>query len=139
MTSEDKFNPPEYRLFSIEEANKLLPELEIDFVKLRNLNREVSIIVEEKKKLSKDNGKIHLSPEKPPAELEILTNNLETISKMVDKIQDLGIIIKDIDTGLVDFPHRRNDRIVYLCWQSGEKEINFWHEIEAGKAGRKPL
>ena len=139
MSIEKKFVPPEYHLFSVEEANSLIPELELSFVKLRKLNSEVAMIVEEKKKLSKGNGKIHLNNDKVPVDLEILTKNLEIISNMVGEIQDSGVIIKDIETGLVDFPHRRGDRIVYLCWQSGENKIDFWHEIEAGKAGRQPL
>jgi hypothetical protein len=51
----------------------------------------------------------------------------------------MGVHIKDIDRGLCDFPYMRNGRVVYLCWQLGEDAIAFWHDIEAGFAGREPL
>lgn len=50
-----------------------------------------------------------------------------------------GIILRDADTGLIDFPSEREDRIVYLCWKLGEETIAHWHEVDAGMAGRKPL
>ncbi|MDE0506470.1 MAG: DUF2203 domain-containing protein [Candidatus Poribacteria bacterium] len=48
-------------------------------------------------------------------------------------------MIKNIDPGLVDFPHLRDGREVYLCWQFGEDEIRYWHDVDAGFAGRQPL
>ena len=50
-----------------------------------------------------------------------------------------GIVLRDLDRGLVDFPALREGAEVYLCWQEGEEEIGFWHEPEAGFAGRRPL
>lgn len=50
-----------------------------------------------------------------------------------------GIILRDADSGLVDFPSDREGRIVYLCWKLGEDEVAHWHEVDAGMAGRKPL
>jgi len=57
----------------------------------------------------------------------------------VKGIQALGIAIKDIDRGLVDFLGRRNGREIYLCWHYGEEDIAFWHELNAGVAGRRPI
>jgi hypothetical protein len=51
----------------------------------------------------------------------------------------MGCILKDINTGLVDFPTVRKGREVFLCWQHGEPEIAFWHDVDAGFAGRQPL
>lgn len=55
------------------------------------------------------------------------------------KINEWGILIKDLDTGLVDFPHLRDGREVYLCWRMDEPRIDYWHEIDDGFAGRQPL
>lgn len=55
------------------------------------------------------------------------------------EIQSLGIVIRDVDRGLIDFPAVRDGREVYLCWQLDEGEIAFWHDIEAGFGGRQPL
>jgi hypothetical protein len=54
-------------------------------------------------------------------------------------IQELGCELKDIDMGLVDFPALREGRVVYLCWRYGEDRLRYWHELDAGFAGRQPL
>jgi hypothetical protein len=54
-------------------------------------------------------------------------------------LRELEIVLRDLDRGLVDFPSIREDREVYLCWEEGEREIGFWHEPDAGFAGRRPL
>ncbi|MBK9317109.1 MAG: DUF2203 domain-containing protein [Acidobacteria bacterium] len=57
----------------------------------------------------------------------------------VQSILSLGVEIKDLNRGLCDFPHMRDGRVVYLCWQRGEDSIEWWHDIDAGFAGRQPL
>ncbi|MGC8856415.1 MAG: DUF2203 domain-containing protein [Anaerolineae bacterium] len=61
------------------------------------------------------------------------------LDDLVHRIQETGAIVKDISIGLVDFPARREGREVYLCWKYGEERIQFWHEPEAGFAGRQPI
>jgi len=70
----------------------------------------------------------------------------EEIQALADKMNDydqelsqLGIELKDPATGLIDFYCRHEDRLVYLCWRHGEDDIDFWHELDAGVAGRQPL
>ncbi len=55
------------------------------------------------------------------------------------RLQEAEIVLRDLDRGLVDFPAIRDDREVYLCWLEGEDEIGYWHDLEAGFAGREPL
>ena len=50
-----------------------------------------------------------------------------------------GIVLRDLDSGLIDFPAIRDDEEIYLCWIDGETEIGFWHSLDAGYAGRQPL
>ena len=65
---------------------------------------------------------------------------MERLVKIAKKLDDKGILIKGLDEGLIDFPHiRSNDEEVYLCWKIGEHEINSWHRIPDGFAGRRPL
>jgi hypothetical protein len=57
----------------------------------------------------------------------------------ITRLQEAEIVLRDLDRGLVDFPAIRDDREVYLCWLEGEDEIGYWHDLEAGFAGREPL
>ena len=69
-------------------------------------------------------------------ELFLDTNRIQLT---LEQINGWGIVIKDVDTGLVDFPHLRNGNEVYLCWRLGEPEVGYWHDIDSGFAGRQPL
>ncbi len=71
--------------------------------------------------------------------LSKMIQDFEKLDALVHRIQDTGALIKDINLGLLDFPALREGHEVYLCWQYGEGEIAFWHEIEAGFAGRQPI
>ena len=61
------------------------------------------------------------------------------LARCVADIQELGVLVKDLDRGLVDFPALRGDEEVLLCWQVGEDEVAYWHGPEDGFAGRRPL
>lgn len=61
------------------------------------------------------------------------------LRQAAEEIEALGCLVKDLDIGLVDFPCRFGEREVYLCWKLGEPNIQFWHHVEEGFAGRKPL
>ncbi len=55
------------------------------------------------------------------------------------QLQEAEVVLRDLDRGLVDFPSLRDGREVYLCWEEGEDEIGFWHELDSGFAGRQAL
>jgi len=63
----------------------------------------------------------------------------ERLKAAVEKLQEFGCVIKDLDIGLVDFPTLFHGREVYLCWRLGEDHINWWHEVDSGFASRQPL
>jgi hypothetical protein len=63
----------------------------------------------------------------------------EQLAQKVEEIQQTGCLVKDVDMGLVDFPSLRGGEEIYLCWKLGEARIGYWHGIEEGFAGRKPL
>ena len=71
--------------------------------------------------------------------LSNMVKDFEKLDMLVHQIQDLGVLIKDINLGLLDFPALKDGREVYLCWQYGEGDIAFWHEVETGFAGRQPI
>jgi len=63
----------------------------------------------------------------------------EQLARTIEEIQQTGCLVKDLEVGLVDFPSLREGEEVYLCWKLGEAHIGYWHGIEEGFAGRKPL
>ena len=71
--------------------------------------------------------------------LSNMVQDFEKFDELIHQIQATGVLIKDVNLGLLDFPALKDGREVYLCWQYGEGEIAFWHEIEAGYAGRQPI
>jgi hypothetical protein len=79
----------------------------------------------------------------PPAELAeaaaVVEREARELARTVDEIGAHGALVKDVDEGLIDFPARRGDETVLLCWRLGEDEIAYWHTVEDGFAGRRPL
>jgi hypothetical protein len=71
--------------------------------------------------------------------LSNMVQDFEKLEALVHQIQDMDVLIKDINLGLLDFPALKDGREVYLCWQHGEGDIAFWHEVEAGFSGRQPI
>ena len=64
---------------------------------------------------------------------------IERLEDLVDELEDVGAELKDYQSGLIDFVGRHEGRDVYLCWKLGEDAIGYWHELDAGFAGRKPV
>jgi hypothetical protein len=63
----------------------------------------------------------------------------ERLDVLVRRIEATGAVLKDVNTGLVDFLSRHEGREVYLCWQYNEDQVSYWHDIDAGFAGRQPI
>ena len=78
-------------------------------------------------------------PQEPRELDEQLEREAEAVKRAVEQLQRLGVLVKDLDRGLVDFPTLRDGEEVLLCWQVGEGEIAHWHGVDEGFAGRKPL
>ena len=72
-------------------------------------------------------------------DLVLFRGLVETLREQVDEIQDTGCIIKDIEVGLVDWPALHQGREVLLCWKYGEHEVGWWHDVDSGFAGRRPV
>ena len=122
------------RLFTVEEANALLPkllELLEDVACHRDALRERALHIEPIIRSAGANG-----GGRAGSEYGVEAYNLYLA---VERIRELGVILKDLDAGLLDFPHEREGRVVFLCWHPPEERIEYWHEIEAGYQGRQPL
>jgi hypothetical protein len=70
---------------------------------------------------------------------ERLDEEVAGIARCVARIHELGALVKDLDVGLVDFPAQREGEDVLLCWRLGEEQVGYWHGLEEGFSGRRPL
>jgi hypothetical protein len=80
-----------------------------------------------------------LDPGEVREDAEQMEREAETVAAAVEELNGLGVLVKDLDRGLVDFPALRGGEEVLLCWHVGEEEVAFWHGVDEGFAGRKPL
>ena len=120
--------------FTLAEARAMLPQLRQLFKEL-HASRERARQADEKlgNSLAKSGGDLG-------GKLVVaMTSDLVALNAEVRQLQERGVVIKDFDRGLVDFPSLRNGREVFLCWELEEDDIEFFHEIEDGYAGRERL
>jgi hypothetical protein len=123
------------KLFTVGEANALLPEIAPKLEMIRSLYAEINGL--------RDSARSAAAASDSGGGMAGGTgyvNALYKVGKLTTEIHGLGIEMKDYDRGLIDFPSMRGERVVLLCWQLGEgEEIEWWHEPETGFAGRQPL
>ncbi len=126
------------RLFTVDEANDLLP-------KVRPLVEQVLENIRRLKSASETViRKEGLDPETPNLMNRLrddgeIARLIGQVKGCVDEINSFGCICKGVEQGLIDFPCMLGAEVVFLCWQIGEPSVGFWHRIEDGFAGRKPL
>jgi hypothetical protein len=124
----------EERIFTLNEATSLLPQLEELLTEIKRHRKFLVSIESEIKKASGHAAQSGGSPFGPS-----YLKTLERIIKNIEQINDMGVVVKDLDKGLCDFACMMDGRVVYLCWKLGEPEIGWWHETTAGFSGRQPL
>jgi hypothetical protein len=121
-------------IFTRDEATDMLPRLR---PLLEELREEWGRIKALNPEIQKTREKAMLDAYSPYG-----VEYVESVSHLMlvmAQVRDMGVVIKDLDKGLIDFPYMKDDRVVYLCWQLGEESINYWHDVESGFAGREPL
>jgi hypothetical protein len=123
------------KLFTIEEANELLPTVRGSLEDIRILYTRLAAYREPAKAAAAASDRGGGMPGGSR-----YVKALYEIGKLTTELHEMGVQLKDYSRGLIDFPSLRDGRVVLLCWQLGEpEEIEWWHEIEAGFAGRQPL
>lgn len=122
------------RHFTLEEANALLPEVRDLLLQIKE-HREHLIVdfhqAQPALKQARQNGGGH--------EAHAYLTDVQQLNARIEALLRLGVQLKDIDRGLVDFPAWREGEEILLCWHLGEEEIRFWHDLQSGFPGRKPL
>jgi hypothetical protein len=120
--------------FSVEEANDLLPDLRALLAGIQAVRDSLVIEWERAQPVLKAAG--HNGGGK---EASGYVSDLTRLNVKLRELHRQGVVMKDIDRGLIDFPHWRDDEEVFLCWELSEDRIGYWHELETGYQGRKPI
>ncbi len=130
----------ELKVFTLDEANQLLPILNshlFELHKKRDLVADLEVLI--------DAQELIVVPEKESAGQELsrlIDQHREVVSQfyeVVDDIHKMGCFLKDLDLGLIDFYGMIQGKVVYFCWRLGENKISYWHEIGQGFTHRQPL
>jgi hypothetical protein len=131
--------PPRY--FTAEQANEALAEvrpLTEELVEHRRALLELQELQSSLNERIAGNGG-NVEPRELQDMQERLDEEVAGIARCVARIHEAGGLVKDLDAGLVDFPARREGVEVLLCWRLGEDEVGYWHGLDEGFSGRKPL
>lgn len=119
--------------YSVQEAKELLPQveewLEI-LVQLRDQLRKLDQLLKDQLKTGADLGGQRVNKQ---------AKSIAKFQQTLSEFRSREIQIKDLDRGLIDFPHLRDGKEAFLCWEKDEEDIGYWHELDAGFSGRKPL
>lgn len=122
----------EDRLYTVDEANAMLPELRERLARIREA-RQVMLQGAElvRERVAADGGGAAGGREYWEAQAALKAE--------IERLAEENIVLRDPENGLIDFPGEREGRRVWLCWLFGEDEVGHWHELEAGFVGRRPL
>ncbi len=124
-----------FSYFTISTANEKLPVI---IEKFKNVTRFKNEIMKIEQQLSSS-----LSTTSNFEQYITIKQKLNSVvtkfNQAIEDLENTGVVIKGIDEGLLDFPSKRFDDEIWLCWKQGEKEIKFWHEKDIGFSGRKPI
>ncbi len=130
----------EPRLFTLEEALQALPRVRDLIEKMQACKNNLDRLNAEIQDLSQHSGTNgHSAGGRIIVLREQAGKAAAELENLMTQLQAVGCELKGLDQGLVDFPSMREGRVVYLCWQSGEDTVAFWHDLDTGFAGRQPL
>ena len=124
-----------FSYFTINDANKVLPTVIKKFKNILDLKDQVVMIQSE----LETNPRYMSNFKDYVIKKQELNTVMTNFYKAIEDLEDIGVMIKSIEEGLLDFPSTRFNEEVFLCWKKGETEIKFWHGRDEGFMGRKPL
>lgn len=121
--------------FTVQTANEALPRVIEKYQTLQKQKQEVQKLEAQ----LNSQMSVTLNLEQYAAMKRQLNSAVTKFYSAVEDLENTGVVLKSLEDGLLDFPSKRFDEEVWLCWKEGEKEIKFWHEKDVGFMGRKPL
>lgn len=130
------------KIFTLDEAQSMLPLVESLLNRAIDSKQAAEAIDNELTNLARRihvTGGMSIDVAKVSAQRAELEKNIQRARETVQEIDEIGVQVKDLESGLLDFPCRVEDEVVLLCWKSGEPAIEHWHTVEAGYKGRQPI
>lgn len=128
------------RIFTLDEATALLPRLGEILSEMREKQPVLDRLRSELATMTRTaSGNGHLIREELVKKRHEAQTLVERLNALLAEINGFGCELKGLGEGLIDFPAKREDRTVYLCWKLGEERIGYWHELDSGFAARQPL
>jgi hypothetical protein len=130
------------KTFSVDEAQSLLPVLEALLRKAIEAKDQAESLEMELQRLSHGiffSGGMLVDTASAAKKHATLRGAVQQVKDAIQEIDSIGVQVKDLETGLLDFPCRLGEETVLLCWKMGESKIGHWHTLEAGFQGRQPL
>ena len=124
----------EKRFFTVEEARQLLPSLKELIGQVMVISHRLEEYRDVVQQLA-DSASSNTGGPEGTAYLDIVIS----LQSCLTQLQETGCVLRSLQDGLIDFPHLKQGREIYLCWKYGEEDIRFWHEVDEGFAGRTPL
>ena len=124
-----------FTYFTIKSANEALPGV---VEKFNNLKKQKNEIIKAEQELQIIMSSTD-SFEKYIIHKQKLNSEMTKFYQLIEELEATGVSLKGLDQGLLDFPSKRFDEDVWLCWKDGETEIKFWHDMNSGFNGRKPI
>jgi len=124
-----------FSYFTTSTANEILPQVIEKFNFVLECKNDVMKAEQELQVGLSNNNKL---PEYAALKLK-LDSKMTRFYQAIEDLESTGVLIKSIEEGLLDFPAKRFDEEIWLCWKHGETEIKFWHELDVGFIGRKPI
>ena len=121
-----------FTYFTIKSANEALPGI---IEKFKNIKKEKNELMKAEQELQSHTSNL----EEYIIKKQKLNSVMTKLSQLIEDLEATGVSLKGLDQGLLDFPSRRFDEDVWLCWKDGETEIKFWHDMNSGFNGRKPI
>lgn len=124
-----------FEYYTPQQANKVLPEVKRKFNLIVAIRDQVLDIQQELELMITSGDSL----ERYMLKKQELNTAISNLYKAIEDLESMGIVIKSVDEGLLDFPSKRFNEEVWLCWKAGEEEVKFWHGKDEGFIGRKPL
>ena len=130
------------KTFTLEEAQSLLPVLESLLKRAMEGKQAAEQVEASLAELSRRiyvSGGMRVNVAKVSKDRAEIETHLQVVRESLAEIDAIGVLVKDIETGLLDFPSIVDGQVILLCWRRGEASIEHWHTVEAGFQGRQPL